>query len=101
MTRRTIKQGYVALPKTQREVLNRKYPFQLLKEGEYIDPPWPLGELDRVRSAVRHWNNSRGGKLHINIHRDGLGRHGPCVQVGWPVGAKKAVKPQARPPKRS
>jgi hypothetical protein len=95
-----IRKGYVALPKTRREILNRKYPFRLLKEGDYLDPPWPIEELHRVRSAVRHWNRTRDARLFVNVHPDGFGTHGPCVQVGWPKGAVKAPA-KKRPAKRS
>ena len=100
MTHRTIKKGYVALAKSRREILNRKYPFRLLKEGEYLDPPWPIGELHRVRSACRHWNRTRNACLHVNVHPDGYLDHGPCVQVGWPKGAV-TVETKKRAPKRA
>ena len=100
MTHRTIKKGYVALAKSRREILSGKYPFSLLTEGDYVDPPYPLAELDRVRSAVRHFNRTRGACLHVNVHTEGLNGNGPCVQVGWPKGGK-VVKTKKRGVKRS
>jgi hypothetical protein len=97
---RTIRQGYVAIPKTPGELMARKYPFRLLKEGDYLDPPWPLADLHRVRAAVRYWNKRHNGRLYANVHPDGLGEHGPCVQVGWPKGAKAGPAIKRRGAKR-
>ena len=102
MTTRTIKPGYVAIGKTRKEILSSRYPFRLLKEGDYIDPPWPLQDLQRVRSAVRTWNQKRQGCLHVSVYQDGLNGHGPCVVVGWPMGAVHVpVEPRKRGPKLS
>ena len=99
MTHRTVRTGYVSQPKSRREIAARKYPFSLIGEGEFLHPPWPMEELDRVRSAVRHFNLTRKACLTISIHPNGFEDHGPCVQVGWPKGAVPVV-PRKRGPKR-
>jgi len=72
-----IRRGYVPYRPAKRVILKRKYPFAVLMEGDYISPPYPLSERDRVRSAVKYWNKAYDGLLHVSVTPEG-------VTVGWP-----------------
>ena len=85
--KRRIEKGYVSAPRPQSYFLSRKYPFKLLKEGCFIAPPYPWGDIDRLRSAVRYWNKKHKACLEISYHPDGWEKvKEPCLRVGWPVG---------------
>jgi len=81
----TIKKGYIAAPKHGRSVFTaRKYPFPDIKEGEYLDPPYPWSDRVKVKSAVRYFNATTGGCLHVNMWPQGKEGHpAPCCEVGW------------------
>ena len=81
----TIKRGYIAAPKAGRSVFTaRKYPFPDLQEGDYISPPYPWDDRVKVKSAVRYYNRTTGGKLHLNLWPQGKdGDPTPCCEVGW------------------
>jgi hypothetical protein len=85
MIRRT-KPGYVySPPDNYRE--NRKYPFDLIVEGECLDPPYPLEDLAKVKFAVARWRRLHGAPLTITRTDAGL-------VVGWAMGAERlAPKP--------
>ena len=80
--KRKVKSGYVPYTPPRRVVLSRKYPFAALKPGGFLDPPYPLEERERVKQAVRYYNKTKKGCLHVSVTPDG-------VVVGWP-------KPEAK-----
>lgn len=75
--KRKVKSGYVPYRAPRRVVMSRKYPFSAIKEGCFLDPPYPLEERERVKQAVRYYNKTKNGSLHVSVTPEG-------VVVGWP-----------------
>jgi len=85
-----IKKGYIPVDKSRK----RKYPFHLLKEGDYLSY-FEWEERDRVKYAMQKFNRDTGGCLHLSRYPDGSPeRKTPYVTVGW----KKGDKPRSRAP---
>ena len=79
-----VKRGYVKAPIARK----RKYPFNLLKEGDYLDF-FPLEVAEKVKYAMQKWNRDKGGVLHMSRYPNGSpDNEAPHVVVGWPQGAK-------------
>lgn len=72
MPSRKIRRGYVPYRPGKRIILKRKYPFAAMKEGDHLEPPYPLEDRDRVRAAVRYWNKAYDTALEINATPEGL-----------------------------
>ena len=72
MPSRKIRRGYVPYRPGKRIILKRKYPFAAMKEGDHLEPPYPLEERDRVRAAVRYWNKAYDTALAVNATPEGL-----------------------------
>jgi hypothetical protein len=96
---RTTKPGYVYCPPANYRG-NRKYPFEMLVEGECIDPPYAANDLAKVKFAVSRWRRLHGDPLTISHTDAGL-------VVGWAMGAERVTPREvtkrgpklAKPPK--
>jgi len=85
MSTYTISKGYVSVATPRRS----KYPFALIKEGEFITQPFPWSDLKKVGYSVAAWNRSRKACLRINKFPDGTPENpNPHFFVGWPEGIK-------------
>lgn len=84
-----VKRGYIPVARSRA----RKYPFNILKEGDYLDG-FAWEERDRVKYAMQKWNRDTGGCLTISRYPNGSpDRPEPYVVVGW----KKGAKPKSLP----
>lgn len=88
--KRSTKPGYVYSPGPSYRS-GKKYPFELIKEGESLQPPYPLADLETLRCSVNRWRRLHQTPLTITRVGDGL-------VVGWD---KNSPPVQKRPRKKS
>lgn len=84
MKKRAIRQGYKPYDRREENILrSRKYPFVLLKPGQFLDEKFPMEEKLKVRAAVSYYRKKHGMDLHISYFHKGTDKHkAPHMVVG-------------------
>ncbi len=83
--KKTISTGYAPVQQDTEYYLTRRYPFRVLKEGAFIDTPYPMAERKEVVSAVGYYNRRYKLGLVISYFPKGSPKHkDPHMLVGRP-----------------
>jgi hypothetical protein len=69
--------------------MSRRYPFRAMKEGDFIDTPYPLAERKEVVSAVGYYNRRYKLGLVISYFSKGTKE---CPEPHMIVGRPKPKK---------
>ncbi len=87
----SVKKPYIKAGPEKR----RKYPFDQIEEGGYLDPPFKWEDANRVKYAMQKWNHTHKACLHMSRYPKGTAAHPePHVVVGWAAG--EVYRPKAQ-----